>query len=555
MKSSTLFNFLLGTYKCNNNYYIEIYDIINNSLKSELIYNLALLTDNSNIINENKNRKNDAFCFNCKKNININESPNCNNHNIKNFKDLTRDINIELLERNLKKITDNYEEIVKIIEEKINDFKKRNNAQISLAKKLIETYKGNINNLNYQIISNTKNILRFNELEPKSFLESNKLINFDFNILKIFSVNHYLKEELKIEKIQKNLEIKFNSDEYIENFTILEKRKKLIFNIKKKLYMIDNEKFILEDKIESRLDILLINLMKDKETILISHPNSIEKLKIENNKIILENFLNNICIKMPGHIINYENEYAWTCKSHIGFLKRKFYNISNHFSDEFDEDICDYEVRVFKLFEYKTDILYIIAFTDFQYDDGTCDNSIRLGSYKRSTCSNEYIYLEAHGCISLDDFKIYSYKSDNIIIFGKLGVFIIDILNMRIIKQIKICQKLILNSFYLDEFSCFLIILSKSSYTDDENFEFCKYNEEDALITKKENYDMISMIIRDDFNDIILKIISNINFGNTYNDQIKKENNINTKLINIVNNTIEFYSFVDIKKSISIKDN
>ena len=80
-------------------------------------------------------------------------------------------------------------------------------------------------------------------------------------------------------------------------------------------------------------------------------------------------------------------------------------------------------------------------------------------------------------------------------------------------------------------------------------------NEKDSLITKEENYDMISMIIRDDFNDIILKILSNINLGITYYAQIKKESNINTQLINIVNNTIEFYSFMDIKKSISIKDN
>jgi len=40
---------------------------------------------------------------------------------------------------------------LKILEEKFDKFKKRNNNQIKLAKKIIEIYKDNINNLNYQI--------------------------------------------------------------------------------------------------------------------------------------------------------------------------------------------------------------------------------------------------------------------------------------------------------------------------------------------------------------------------------------------------------------------
>ena len=46
--------------------------------------------------------------------------------------------------------------------EKIYNFKQRNENQILLAKNLIESYKTNIDNLNYQIILNTKNILNFN---------------------------------------------------------------------------------------------------------------------------------------------------------------------------------------------------------------------------------------------------------------------------------------------------------------------------------------------------------------------------------------------------------
>ena len=68
--------------------------------------------------------------------------------------------------------------------------------------------------------------------------------------------------------------------------------------------------------------------MDDKETILISHENSIEKLIIENDKLKLEHFLStNIHIHEPGVIINYKDEYAWTNGTNIGFLGNKYYNI------------------------------------------------------------------------------------------------------------------------------------------------------------------------------------------------------------------------------------
>ena len=55
--------------------------------------------------------------------------------------------------------------------EKIYNFKQRNENQILLAKNLIESYKTNIDNLNYQIILNTKNILNFNYNDYKLIIQ------------------------------------------------------------------------------------------------------------------------------------------------------------------------------------------------------------------------------------------------------------------------------------------------------------------------------------------------------------------------------------------------
>ena len=556
MNFDTLLNSLLGTYYCNNQYYIETYDIYNNSLKKEFIDNLPSLKDNSTtttFINENKNIKYDAFCINCRKNIILNENLNCKTHNIKYFKDIIIDIDINSLESNLKKIIDNYERILKIIEEKIYNFKKRNNAQIVLAKKLIENYKIHINNLNYQIILNTKNILKFNEIQLKSFLEYNTLFDYDFNILKDFSIYNYINDELKIENIQMNTEILYNSSHEIENVIILEKRKKLIFNIKNNIYMVNMEKFIQEDEIESNLSIKLINLMKDKETILISCSSSIKKLRIENNKLILENFLENIIINSPGVIINYENEYAWTSRTHIGFSKREFFDINENLSEENISNSFGYKIKLYNLFEFKNDILFILLFVGFDHHYER-DGSIRLGSYKKSVCKDQFFTLEEHESISTNDFKLYEYKSNNVIIFGKIAVHIIDVLNWELIKKIYISEKLIKNSFYLKEFSLYLIFFSKSTGKDIDEF-YNDINVNYLLSKKDEDFDMMLMRIRDDCNNITLKMRSNLSISGIYYNEIISDNELNLNLINVVKDTIKFYKFINIKKSIEMKNN
>ena len=72
---------------------------------------------------------------------------------------------------------------------------------------------------------------------------------------------------------------------------LLEKKNKLIYNIEKKIFLFDVKKYKIEDQVKSDLAILLMNLMDDRETILISQEKYIEKLSVENNNLILENFL------------------------------------------------------------------------------------------------------------------------------------------------------------------------------------------------------------------------------------------------------------------------
>ena len=146
MEENTIKNSLIGTFCENNNYYISIYDINKNIIQKELIDDLSFSKEkmsNKNTINTDENIKNEAFCFNCRKNINLNMNSDCKTHNNKYLKDLIKDINIEQIEEVLELTIVNYENVYRIIEEKLNKFKKRNNNQILLAKKIIELYKSN----------------------------------------------------------------------------------------------------------------------------------------------------------------------------------------------------------------------------------------------------------------------------------------------------------------------------------------------------------------------------------------------------------------------------
>ena len=191
----------IGTLYENKNNYIERInlnmniqkELINDFLSKEIIKNY--------VINDN----NIGFCLNCKNNVNSKNISKCDKHQIKYFKDLINNINIEQIKNNMKIIIDNYNYIINIIEEKIKNFKERNDNQILLAKKIIDIYKSCLksDNLTYQTILNTKNILQFNEINKDNFREENKPINFGFNILKTFSMDKYIDKKNQLTKFTK----------------------------------------------------------------------------------------------------------------------------------------------------------------------------------------------------------------------------------------------------------------------------------------------------------------------------------------------------------------
>ena len=200
MDAKMFLNSLIGTYSDKNKYYFEIYDIFQNNNQKELMNKVIFEKDILNNINLKSDIiiKNEAYCLDCKTNVNLCETPNCKNHNVKYLKDLNKDINIESIENNFKKAVENYEKMLKYMEEEFNNFKKRNANQILLAKKIIEAYKLNINNLNYQIILNAKNVLNFNDINYKLIIQDDLPINFEYNILKEFPISNYVKEKISI---------------------------------------------------------------------------------------------------------------------------------------------------------------------------------------------------------------------------------------------------------------------------------------------------------------------------------------------------------------------
>ena len=229
MEESAIKNSLIGTLYENNNYYISIYDLNKNIIQKKLISDMKFSKEkenNLNIINKNENIINKAFCFDCKKNIDCNVNLECKTHNIKYLNDIIKDISIKEIEENLNLAEENYKKIYKVIEDKLNVFKQRNENQIILARKIIEIYYSNLDNLNYQIISNTKNLLNFNQIKLEDFEGYDLKFILETNILKEYPLINYINEKVIIKNIQKNLEIKINNNLAIRDVVTLNKTKK-----------------------------------------------------------------------------------------------------------------------------------------------------------------------------------------------------------------------------------------------------------------------------------------------------------------------------------------
>ena len=293
MAEEKIKNLFIGTSYENENYFIDSIDL-NNNINKALLSNFILQKDN--LISYNNN-------------INIQDY---------DYKSIINKIDINEIEKNLKKVVENFYNIIDLIENKIKKLKERNEEQIKLIKIIILEYKFalNSNNLNCQLALNTKNILKFNQID------NNDLINiFEYNILKSYPIEHYIKESTSIPKFQKILKLKFN--ERITSIIYYEKMNKYIIYSDENIYLINPKTYVIEDQIKTNKELLALNLMKDKETIFISFENCIKKLKIINNKLIIEDYLNYISIDDIGKIIDYKNDIAWMNESSIFINKGK----------------------------------------------------------------------------------------------------------------------------------------------------------------------------------------------------------------------------------------
>ena len=208
MSERKIKSLLIGTFYDNRNYYVESIDLEKN-IKKNLI--TEFLAEEKNKINLQEDINNIGFCLTCINNVTSKSLSICKDHSIIYFSDLIKSINIEEIENNLNNIIDIYNETIKTIEERIKNFKQRNDNQILFAKKIIDIYKNCIksNNLTYQTFLNTKNILNFNEINKDNFINVKKPIDFEFNILKAFSIDNYLGKEILFEKVQKKSRILF----------------------------------------------------------------------------------------------------------------------------------------------------------------------------------------------------------------------------------------------------------------------------------------------------------------------------------------------------------
>ena len=572
MEESAIKNSLIGTLYENNNYYISIYDLNKNIIQKKLISDMKFSKEkknNLNIINKNENMNNKAFCFDCKKNFDCNVNSECKTHNIKYLNDIIKDINIKEIEENLNLAVENYKKVYKIIEDKLNEYKQRNENQIMLARKIIEIYYSNLDNLNYQIVSNIKNLLCFNQIKLEEFEGYDLKFVLESNILKEYSLYNYINEKLIIKNIQKNLEIRINNKQNIKDVFILHKQGKIIYNAGQTLFLINNQNYSIEDKREINKDILSMNLIKEKEEemLLISFKNSIKKIKMDNNKIKIEDFLNNIKIDKPGIVIKYQDEYAWTYGKFILFSSDIIFNSEKSFAKQCFDYECSYNFKIINLIKFFDDIIFVLLLKkDYQ---GFISYKILLGSCKSPLAFNNYLELEKFNfdeCYIDEDFEyelnfgknynMHLFNYENIIICGKLGIYVINPFNWEIKKEITLIDKLIENAFYLKD-STFLIFLKENSNA--VEFEKTPSENEEILNINNKKNNLLITNIRENYAQIIFETFVNcegkkICYDFNNNSNRVNGNNLLCGFISFLNN-ISFYKFIDIQKKVEMTNN
>ena len=497
-------NLFIGTSFQNENFFIDTIDLKYN-INKEFLFNF-ISEKEIKIINEKYEYK--SFCLDCKKNIN---DINCGEHCVQNYKDIINNINIKEIEKNFNKMVENYNLIINKIEFKIKELKQRNEEQIKLIKKIIEIYNSslNSNNLTYQLLLNTKNILKFNNINE---YENNPYI-FNYNILQLYPIDNYIKENITITKFQKVSNLQFEKE--INSIIFLDKIKKFIINSHNNIYLIDSKKFSIESHIETKYRIESLYLIKDKETILILHKRSINKLKIENNKLKIEDYIKEIHIDSGEIIIEYKNDIAWTNKSDI------FLNYNKKELTVGDEEVgYDQKIYIKNLYVYNDEmLLYLYLF----FDSGAEYEALHFNYFKNEKTNNNKDIIFENGEEDrtdydyLNTYKINNYRKNEIILICKTEINVINILNMQKIMTIKI-KNTIYNSYILNN-SYYLLFC----------FDGCNKNH--IMILK----------IKDEFNEIILKKkLKTGKYDELYYHSLNNDLN-NSKLISIDHNEVNFH--------------
>jgi hypothetical protein len=111
---------------------------------------------------------------------------------------------------------------------------------------------------------------------------------------------------------------------------------KLICYNKNKIISFNLLNFKKENEVKLNDELVSLNLTNDNN-IYAGFTNSIKKLKLENNKIIIENYLDKIHLYIPGKIINYKNCIVWTYYNCIGFESENYFNINDQLDVGWDD--------------------------------------------------------------------------------------------------------------------------------------------------------------------------------------------------------------------------
>ena len=523
MYEQKLKNSIIGTNEYNGSIYIESFDE-NNNIQKDLLTNLILGQKDTILSNQN-------IPFKIIKNL-------------KTIDMQKEDFNLDIIEieKNLNKIINNYYYIIEVLLKKIQEFKKRNDELILFAKKIINIYNCSLNSksITKEIILNTKNILQFNKLNVDDFIQDINSIDFGYNILKFFSIEKYVHEEILIKENQLNTSIIFKPNVIIKSFIILDNINKILIYTDNEIYLFNSIDYSYITSINSDIPILSLNLMKDN-IILVSHEDSIKQLEIENNKLILKEYLNNVSVYKPGQIVNYKDGIAWTNGKFIGLYNEDYFDVDNFLNIEFMTYSGGYNIDIVFLYQYSNDtLLYLYIFSGRDHH-GTFQPNLRFSLYNKISIknkkSNYYIdlgYVDFK--IAIINFKIIKLKDNKIITFGNEQIFVIDVNNMSIFYEIYLTTDLSINNFYNLNGNYYIFYLKKTEYY----FEYNNGIDGIPEDTKENNFFIIKL--DDNYHKILFKgKVLDIQVGNFFNFK----NNQVPQIISIENNRIKFYELIE----------